>query len=159
MTTPPRNWRDTLIGRIVKHTGHFLGVTTATLIWFVSMGIMVVALGLVVLADWLWPDANYGNCWSFAVPRWWRSGGSLQMREADDVKFFGRRARVPHVNWVHRMPADVGVHRTEPIERYRGSWLILRNFFYFKFRIEHVEEPRPLRADPYKTGSPTKDKV
>ena len=60
MTTPPRNWRDTLIGRIVKHTGHFLGVTTATLIWFVSMGIMVVALGLVVLAAL---DGGQASCW------------------------------------------------------------------------------------------------
>lgn len=86
------------------------------------------------LGDWIWPDADRGDCWTFALPRWAAHGGYLQV----SLIPLGWM-RIPRAAW--QRPDGV-VERAEPLERAetpREAWYGLK-VLYFRFRI--------LRRDP-----------
>ncbi|MDE2399256.1 MAG: hypothetical protein KGL43_04005 [Burkholderiales bacterium] len=110
----------------------------AVLPWIVAMLILGVALWLVVMAHKVWPDADRGNCWSFATPRWYRGGGHLQIRWSEGVRVLG--LRIPHVSWVPKLPPEgIAVEQSEPVKRERGDWL--PPVFYFRFFVKRREMP------------------
>ena len=57
---------------------------------------------LTVLADKVWPNAQYGNCWTYTLPRWKKYGGYLLIRSSDGVRFLDTFP-VPHVIWVQSL--------------------------------------------------------
>lgn len=95
-----------------------------------------IIVGLALLADRVWPDADRGNCWSKTLPLWAKTGGYLCFRGSLVARMFGV-GRVPHALHVRDL-SGVEVTQTEPIKRYKGllaAWRIL----YFRFRVEHKE--------------------
>jgi hypothetical protein len=119
---------------------HALLVLAAVPLWAVAMLLLSIALGLVVLADKVWPDANWGNCWSFAGAKWARHGGYLQVRWADFPQP-GSRV-IPHGQWVYRLHPNTGIQHTEPVRRahrLRDVWKTL----YFELRVLDTDRDQP----------------
>lgn len=96
-----------------------------------------VALLLVLLADFAWPKATWGNCWSFVGPRWFKHGGYLVVRPADGVRIAGS-GWVPHAMWMPEIGTDASIVQTFPESRSGAQWLPWR-VIYFPYRVVRKE--------------------
>lgn len=94
------------------------------------------ALGLALLANRVWPEADRGNCWTFALVKWWREGGYIAARPAPGVRFIGM-GMVPHVLWVRHI-SGCELQQAVPVKRYHGPWLVFRAW-HFKFNVIKTE--------------------
>lgn len=135
----------------MKRPLHALLVVGAFVPWAFGCACFAVALWLTVLADKLWPAADHGNCWSYAGPRWWRWGGYILVRPADDVRVMGR-GFIPHAIWVKTMPSDASeleVEQTRPLHRSKAKWMPWRTL-YFPFAVLRKERPHnaEVQSDP-----------
>jgi len=99
---------------------------------------MTVCAGIVLLADKVWPEADAGNCWSFAGPKWLRGGGYLAVRTVPSARFL-MLFPVLHAVWLKDMPAGADLEMTRPIHRHRAAWIPWRTF-YFKFRVARIDK-------------------
>lgn len=115
------------------HAVLVLSMSAPLLVIYVSS---VVAIALALLAHRVWPDANRGTCWSYALPRWWREGGYLAVRPALGVRMFGA-GMVPHAIHVRDLGA-CQVSQTVPVRRYHGTLAVLRTW-YFAYYIATTE--------------------
>ena len=115
----------------MRHIIHWALNAIGVVTWFVAMSAMWVTIRLSVLGHRLWPEADKGNCWTYALPRWYLHGGYLSIRWANGARIFGRR--IPHVIWLHEIPADTPLQQTEPLRRSKGRRL--PPVFYFRFRV------------------------
>ena len=115
---------------------HALLVVLAFVPWALGCLGFGLALLLVLAADWLWPNATHGNCWSFVGPLWARYGGYIVVRMADDVTIIGRRF-IPHALWLEKWPSDVAMQQTMPLKRSRNPLRTL----YFQFKVRRSERP------------------
>ena len=98
-------------------------------LWVLIAVASLVLVLLAVLGHRLWPSADMGNCWTFALPRWAMHGGELGIRM---VKVGA--LQIPHAAW--RRP-DGTVEQTEPVERAESAsqaWFGLKTI-YFRFRV------------------------
>jgi hypothetical protein len=118
---------------------HALLVVLAFFPWALGCISFGLALLFTLAADWLWPDATHGNCWTYVGPRWFKHGGYILIRAADDVRVLGR-GFIPHAIWVKRWPMDAEVEQTLPIKRTGARWLPWRTL-YFPFKVRHSERP------------------
>ena len=80
------------------------------------MWMMTITTAIVILADKALPNATSGNCWTYALPKWYRHGGYLLVRNADIVRFLWIFP-VPHVAWVKHLGSDVVVEQFDPVKR------------------------------------------
>lgn len=122
---------------------HTLITYVAAVPLLVAWGAISVTSWLAALADRVWPGANRGNCWMFALARQRARGGYLAARPARDVQVTGVGVP-PHVAWVESL-GGMRMQQTRPTERYEGRWLLLR-WIYFPFTVasdDHPEEPKP----------------
>jgi hypothetical protein len=98
------------------------------------------ALLLALLADRVWPNATWGNCWTQTGPRWWRHGGYLLIRWADGQQI-GGVGGVPHAIWVHTLPDDgIGLLQTKPLRR-RSTRILPWYTLYFELDVIDRERP------------------
>lgn len=111
---------------MLVRTVHLVLVLLALLPWALGMLAFSAALGLVLVADQVWPGATWGNCWSFAGPRWARDGGYLALRWTPGT-------RILHALWIHRLPVETGLLQTEPVRRHKG-WRAVLSSPYFPYR-------------------------
>lgn len=118
---------------------HATLVLLACIPWIVAVNCGVLCLALVMLADKVWPNATSGNCWSFAGPKWFKHGGYLTIRYADNIRLFGK-LRVPHAIWIKSLSMDSLVEQTVPINRSKAKKLPWR-VFYFPFIVKSKERP------------------
>lgn len=118
---------------------HAIVVVLAFFPWALGCLMFAVALGLVLLADRIWPDADWGNCWSFVGPRWYRHGGYIAIRSADEVSVSGC-GPIPHAMWITTWPADAAVQQTRPRKRTGARWLPWRTL-YFPYVVKKSERP------------------
>lgn len=123
----------------MRRTSHAAIVITAAIPFGVAWLCMAAALRLVLWADALWPEADRGNCWSFAGPRWWHHGGYMAIRPAHGVRLAGVGV-VPHVLWLRELCGGDHVEQTLPRDRYHGHWLLWRKL-YFRFDVG-LDEPQ-----------------
>ncbi len=124
----------------MKRALHASIVLAAVLPWAVAMMLLALALLLVRAAHRVWPDADHGNCWSFAGPRWHAEGGYLLVRMAEDVRIAGVRV-IPHCIWLRSLPAGADIEQTVPLKRARSAWAFLHTP-YFRFRVSRLERTR-----------------
>lgn len=124
----------------MKRIIHAPLVILAAVPWAFGCLLFAVALGLTILADRVWPNATHGNCWSFVGPRWWRYGGYLLIRPADDVRVLGVGI-IPHAIWVHGLAEDNELKQTVPLERSLSTSVPWRTL-YFRFKVIRKERPR-----------------
>jgi hypothetical protein len=69
---------------------------------------------------------TFGNCWTYAIPKWWRDGGYIVVRRSGFM-------RVPHVLWVRSLDG-VEFHEFTPISpKFRGLSGFARAFFHRGF--------------------------
>ena len=124
---------------LLRASIHAALVLLAVVPWIVGLLGFGAALLLVLAADWVWPDANRGNCWSFVGPRWVKHGGYIVVRPADGVRVLGR-FWVPHAFWMPKIGMDNVILQTHPATRSRSKWLPWRTL-YFEFRVRKRESP------------------
>lgn len=118
---------------------HATLVLLAVIPWSLGVLLFGVALLLVLLADKVWPNANWGNCWSYCGPKWVKEGGYLVGRPADNVRFLGR-FWIPHVFWMPEIGDGNTVLQTFPVKRSKAKWLPLGTT-YFEFIVRRKERP------------------
>ena len=108
--------------------------------WLVAMPCLWLCTWAARIGHRIDPDLMYGNCWTYALPRFAQHGGYLMVRPAVGVKLF-RWLSVPHVIWIKRLPADgVEMEMFEPRQRQAATWLPWRTIWY-RGRITRAEKP------------------
>jgi hypothetical protein len=111
-------------------------------VWTLGVALLGVSILVAALAEWLHPDGTHGNCWTYAMSRYWRHGGYLMIRRADDVRLLGCIA-IPHASWVKALPAEgVDLEQYQPDEREPGRWWPWHVLWY-RGIVGTVEDPHP----------------
>ena len=121
-----------------RHALHAVICIGAFLFWLVSMVNIGIAFGLAVLADKVWPEAMWGNCWTNVARRVYHHGGYLQSRLVKRPRIFGK-SFIPHAMWLKKSHPEAQIEQTEPLKRItrlRDTWRTV----YFRFYL-HGDEP------------------
>lgn len=113
----------------MKRVLHSLMLVIGLIGWFIGVLGFVMATGAAVLGERLIPGFRFGNCWSFALPRYVQSGGYLIVRPADDVLFLGR-FQIPHVIWAQELPLGMPVQQFVPLARSHSKFLPWKTIWY-----------------------------
>lgn len=109
--------------------------------WSFAMLLLTLVMGLSVLGERVLPNAKRQNCWTYALPRWHRSGGYLLVRAAFGVRFLGL-FMVPHVSWVRVLPPDgVELEMFQPNKR-KSAFLLPWHVVYYVGHVSTREKPR-----------------
>jgi hypothetical protein len=116
---------------------HAALILLGTLPWLIAYWAAVVAAGLCWLADKAWPEADRGNCWSYALPKWIEGRGVLAMSFVEDARFLGLFP-VIHCAVFPEFPRRASFEMTQPVERRRTQWFPWWSF-YFRFRVVRVQ--------------------
>ncbi len=120
---------------------HAALVVLACIPWLIATTLLAVAVLLVIWADKVWPEADWGNCWSFLGPKWAKYGGYIGIRAASDIKFL-KIFIIPHAIWIRHLGTDSSVIQAAPKSRSQSKWLPWR-VFYFPFVTLSKERDRP----------------
>jgi len=123
---------------VLRRTLHAVMAVVGFLLWVVWCALFAAIVTLTVLGHRLWPEADRGNCWSFALPRWWTQGGYLAI--VPSGLWLGP-VPVLHAIWVRGELSEI--QATDPCARHesaRSSWFGLKTI-YFKFRVV-TRDPR-----------------
>lgn len=128
------------MGKRVARSAHFFIVIIGFLIWSVANVLYSICAGLAKIADIVFPNTEYGNCWSFALSRWWTYGGYLMLRQSDENKFL-KYFPLPHIFWVKKINLDRSdLEHFVPKSRKRSQffpWYAI----YFDGEIKRNEAP------------------
>lgn len=120
----------TALWRFVIHA--LIGVLAFAL-FALGVSVLMLALGLTLVADRVWPNATWGNCWMFVGPRLVKHGGAFLVQAADGPRFL-KIFPVPHALMVHHLGADSRVEQTVPLKRTKAQWFPWRAV-YFPHRV------------------------
>jgi hypothetical protein len=123
--------------KYIVRTLHFLICLLAAVPWVIAMLGMVASTLLVLLADWIWRDAHWGNCWTYVGPKWIRDGGYMCIRASDGQRFLGVFP-VPHVIWVKHIDVASEIEQTHPDKRFMNRWFPFY-VLYFPYHVMHKE--------------------
>ena len=82
---------------------------------------------------------DFGNCWSYAVPRWLRYGGYLVVRIAPGIKILGF-IPVLHVIWCKDLK-DASIEQFVPVNRKHAFWFPWHTI-WFKGKVLTEESDR-----------------
>lgn len=118
---------------------HAMLAMLGVVVWLVWCGLFSVMLLLALLAHWIWPTADIGNCWAFALPRWWLRGGYLAI--VPSSLWLGP-VPILHAALV-RAPAP-DLIQTTPVTKARTAreaWFGLKSL-YFKYRVTRGPDRR-----------------
>ncbi len=107
---------------------------------------LVMAWACIALTAWMavkaarvWPQADRGNCWQWALAKQHESGGYVFARDVRGATLFLGRIVPPHAGWAPSLDG-VPVMQTEPRDRYEGGSLLWR-WMYFRFDIVTRDKP------------------
>lgn len=122
---------------IIKRTLHAVLVILAAIPWTIAVSMGAICLFLVVQADNLWPNATWGNCWSYMGPKWFKQGGYIGVRKAIGVRIF-KIGWIPHAIWIKSLSPKSNIEHTTPITRSNSKWLPWR-IIYFPFDVKYID--------------------
>ena len=91
----------------MRQFAHWLAAYAALTAFAVSATAFCFVVAFSVLAHAIMPSSRHGNCWTYALPRWWRSGGYIAIRRADRVALC-KWLPVPHALHIERLPRRGG---------------------------------------------------
>jgi len=112
----------------------------------VILTLSYLVIALTILADKVWPNAQYGNCWTYTLPRWKKYGGYLLIRPADEVRFLDTLP-VPHVIWVQSFDtAGSVVSQFYPEKRNVSRWMPWFTIYY-KGKVLNNERNHPAKTE------------
>lgn len=107
--------------------------------WLVAMVCLWLSTWMARLGDRISPGLMYGNCWSYALPKFARHGGYLLVRPARGVRLL-KMFSVMHVIWVKSLPREgVEMEMFEPLHRRPANWLPWHTI-WFRGRIARAEK-------------------
>jgi hypothetical protein len=86
-----------------------------------------------------------GNCWTYAVPHWWRYGGYLVVRIAPGIKILNF-IPVLHVIWCLDLK-DAKIKQFVPVKRVTAKWFPFHTIF-FRGRVITSESDRFVAKPP-----------
>src|SRR5574337_685941 len=89
--------------------------------WVVAVTLLTFVAWLCVVGYELWPDADYGNCWTYALRMYAVYGGYVCIRNAHGRVKFLKVFPVPHIIWANTLPPDIEVQQFVPDNRRSGS--------------------------------------
>lgn len=135
----------------MKRVIHSLLLIVGFWVWAIGVLFLGLATWIAAVGDQVIPGLLYGNCWSYALPRYWGRGGYLIVRRADDVRFL-KYFHIPHVMWCAQLPPGMAVEQFVPLVRSKTQWLPWRTIWY-PGRIR-LRERRVKGADPPETDRP-----
>ena len=119
----------------VRRALHMALAALGAPVWVLFCACLAVMVLLAALGHRLWPAADRGNCWSFALPRWLAGGGALAI--VPSGLWIGP-IPILHAAWVPAGPQDY-LQQTEPVSRVGKDaplWRKATAFWYFKFSVE-----------------------
>lgn len=122
---------------MLRRAAHFGMAMVGAVLWLVIVVQVSALVALAVLGHKVWPQADRGNCWTHALPRWWIKGGYLA------IAFSPLRIgpiRIPHAVWVPQTFL-AGCESTEPLHRQTTAaqaWFGLKTL-YFQFYVRHMD--------------------
>lgn len=123
----------------MKRAIYVLLAVLGVVFWITGTAFYGIVTWLAILGAALYPTTTYGNCWTFALPRWWHGGGYLVIRASQGILFLNRFP-IPHIMWVKELPPGTVLEQFQPLpeDRKKASW-IPWHVFWFKGRINHKE--------------------
>jgi hypothetical protein len=122
---------------------HFALTIIGLIIWGLANVLYSICVGLAVVADSLVPNSTVGNCWSFALSRWWKSGGYIAIRRSDNNGFL-KFLPLPHIIWIKRMDWNFAeIEHLVPAVRRSSKWFPWYAV-YFDGRISNKEAPHDV---------------
>ncbi len=124
LTKPPALWR---------RIAHAAVSVTAIVPFSFGMVNMLISWGLVLIADKIWPNATWGNCWTFVGPKLFKHGGAVLIEKAQGPMLL-KVIPVPHAIMVHHLGEDTVFEMTMPLKRTKAQWIPWRAG-YFPFRV------------------------
>ena len=128
----------------MRQAAHAILAMIGVLTWLVAYFFGALSVWLAHLGDWVWPEADMGNCWSYALPRWNAKRGALVLVFVEDARFM-KVFPVVHCIWMPKGPGHAPFEMTQPVERRKSQWFPWWAF-YFKFRVVSVERRRADRS-------------
>ena len=111
---------------------HFTLNCISVPIWLIFALSLYVLVHIAKLGEILYPDSRYGNCWTYALPKWKFSRGYPKLVVSTRRVGF---LKIPHASLLH---ADGKIEETEPVLRFTStldSWFGLKTL-YFKFYVK-----------------------
>lgn len=116
-----------------RKAAHAAILLIAALPWIVAYFSACAAAGCGWLAARVWPDADRGNCWSFALHRWCKGRGVLALTFVEDARLL-RIFPVVHCALLPSLPREAQIEMTIPRKRRSTQWLPWWAF-YFRYRV------------------------
>lgn len=127
----------------MRRAAHMMLTLIGAVPWLIAYFMGLLCVGLAWLADKVWPDADAGNCWSYALHRWVIGRGALVLTFVEDARFL-QTLPVIHCTWMPEGPGRAPLEMTQPVERQTTLWLPWWAF-YFRYRVVKIE--RRKRGD------------
>lgn len=77
---------------------------------------------------------KFGNCWTHAIPKWWKKGGYIVVRRSGYMA-------VPHVMWTDNL-SGVELEEFAPVSKqFKGLAGFVRSFFHFG-HVQTIKEDK-----------------
>ena len=130
--------------KALRRLAHSLLLVVGFVVWLAGVLCFTAATYAAVACEKLMPGRMFGNCWTFALPRYLQRGGYLIIRPADGVRVLGI-FHVPHVIWARKLPTGMPVEQFVPLVRSHSKWFPWRTIWY-EGRARNRE--RAQREDP-----------
>lgn len=118
-------------------------VGVGLLFWAIGVVCLGLTTQLTLLGRRVAPDdSTYGNCWTYALPRYHKHGGYLLVRPAQGVRVLG--FKVPHVAWISELPIDgLVMEAFDPLDRKVNKWVPWRVVWYHGQVINYERRRKP----------------
>lgn len=125
----------------MRRLTHFSLSMMGFVLWGIGNVFYSACVGLAVLAEYACPNSEWGNCWSYVLPKWWKDGGYLLIRRAYGNMVLGFLP-LPHVILARKLNSEKAeVEQFYPVDRKKTKWLPW-HAVYFRGCVGHGDPPR-----------------
>lgn len=104
------------------------------------MTLLTFVVWLCVLGYELWPESDYGNCWTYALRMYAVYGGYVCIRNAHGNVKFLKFFPVPHIIWANTLHPETEVKQFVPVNRKHGDYFPWYTLWYYG-KIKENESP------------------
>src|SRR5512135_2633095 len=102
---------------LIRKTLYILLLIFGVPFWTVAVTLLTFVVWLCVLGYELWPESDYGNCWTYALRMYAVYGGYVCIRNAHGNVKFLKFFPVPHIIWANTLHPETEVKQFVPVNR------------------------------------------